>query len=78
MQDLCIVSECSAEARHYIRTSRKPGVTFMSCNYHASGVYVKVSDVYGGNVSIRTSFVLTSVNTNLQIGSRQGRHELAG
>jgi hypothetical protein len=78
MQTVCIVRECSAEARHFIRTSKCPGETFESCTYHASGVYVKVCDVYGGKVSISTSFGLHVKAEHHAIGSRQGRHELAG
>jgi hypothetical protein len=76
MHDLCIVRECSAEARHNIRTSKKPGVTFCACTYHASGVFVRVSDLFGGKVSLSTSFQLSKVG-HLAIGSQQGQHELA-
>jgi len=70
MQEICIVRECSAEARHSIR-AHKPGLTFEACTYHASGVYVTVSDLYGGRVSISTSFRLTKASEAVpSIGSR--------
>jgi len=76
MQDICIVRECGATARHIIRTSKKPGVTFSACTYHASGVYVKVCDVFGGKVSLSTSFSV-SITDHRAIGSQQRRRELA-
>jgi hypothetical protein len=78
MQTICIVRECRVEARHFIRSTKAPDVTFHACTFHASGVLVKVGNVYGGHTSIETSFALTLVSDHRAIGSRAQQHELAG
>jgi len=78
MQEICIVSECGAEARHVIKSSKRPGALFVACTYHASGVYVRVGKLYGGSVSMSTAFALTCKSAVLrEISSQRGQHELA-
>jgi len=78
MQEICIVSECGAEARHVIKSSKRPGALFMACTYHASGVYVYVGKLYRGVVSMSTAFALTRKSeAHHQISSQRGQHELA-
>jgi len=78
MQEICIVSECGAEARHIIKSSKRPGVLFVACTYHASGVYVRVGKLHGGNVSMSTAFAITRKSVmRPQISSQRGQHELA-
>jgi hypothetical protein len=78
MQEICIVRECQAEARHEVRSSNRPGLTFATCTYHASGVYVHVGRLFGGTTSLQTSFGCHLVSDHHALGSRRGRHELAG
>jgi len=78
MQEICIVSECGAEARHIIKSSKRPGVLFVACTYHASGVYVYVGKLFGGTASMATKFAVTGKSVIAHaISSQRGQHELA-
>jgi len=78
MQEICIVSECGAEARHVIKSSKRPGVLFVACTYHASGVYVYVGKLFGGKASMATKFAMARTLAIVhEISSQRGQHELA-
>jgi len=78
MQIICVAGKCSAEARHYVVSSKRRDVVFGACTYHASGVFVAVGEVFGGKVSISTRFEVTRVAATLPAISGRKRHELAG